>query len=436
MYPLTPLRIYALERVYDDPRCVERMERMLEAMGREADEVICITEENLAETVAELAVLWPPDSVPPGTISPYMRPIVFNTMDMSYKRPDLTPLLPDGAPDALGMIRRIYGHLTTAVDQHPHHLDQRNNCVCWPTYNFGTVSGCSHGCKYCGAGRDGKFLTIALNLEEYMAKVVRPVIEANPWNKVFRMILDGADLVTLEPEYGLHELFARTLAQYEDRWGHFHTASSNVEWLADMPHRDRLVGVWSVTCEAVARDIEPGTGLAIDRFLAARKVQDMGIPVRFKFKPVIPVRNWQDEYAQIIEQALSLTTPESIGFSLYIWNTYESMLNAFGPDLIDPEYVEAARAAQDEMTGKRTGPFPHDARKKVYQFLIQQVRRWDSEVLLYVSTETREMWDELKGELGQDPCSYICGCSSVAIPGRRLAISPGFRYSTYHPTPV
>ena len=56
--------------------------------------------------------------------------------------------------------------MTTAVDQHPYHLDQRNDCVCWPTYNFGTISGCPHGCLYCGAGRGGKFITIALNLEE------------------------------------------------------------------------------------------------------------------------------------------------------------------------------------------------------------------------------------------------------------------------------
>ena len=46
------------------------------------------------------------------------------------------------------------------------------------------------------------------------------------------------------------------------------------------------------------------------------------------------------------------------------------------------------------------------------------------------------MWDELKDELGQDPRSYICACGSAAAPGRRLALSLGFRYSTYHPTPV
>ena len=436
MYPLTPMKVYMLERVQEDARCVARMERMLKAVGMRREEVVCVTERNVAEVALELQKLWPPATVPPGRVRPYMRPWVLTTMDLTYKR-DFAPLLkrlPPGTP--AGIVQKIYGSFTTAIDQHPHHLDQKNNCVCWPTYNFGTMSGCPHGCLYCGAGRTGRFITIALNLEEYMEKVVKPVIEANPWNKVFRMILDGADLITFEPEYGLHDLFMRTLAQYEDRWGHFHTSGWNVEWMADLPHRDRLVGVWSTTCETVAREIEGGTGRAVDRIEAARKCQEMGIPVRYKFKPVIPVRNWREEYAWIIEQALKLTRPESMGFCLYIWNTYESLTSTMNPDLMDPKCLEAAREAQEQMKGIRTGPFPHETRKEIYRFLIAEARRWDKDLPLYVSTETREMWDELKDELGQDPRSYICGCSSVAAPGRRLAISPGFRYSTYHPTPV
>jgi DNA repair photolyase len=437
MYRLTPLKTYALDRVYEDPRCVERMERILKAIDRDPGEVVRITDENLPEVTGELAGLWPPDTVPAGQTRTFMRPLVFTTMDLAYNRRDLGPLM-QRLPEAAVKqdVERIYGHLTTAIDQHPHNLDRKNNCVCWPTYNFGTMAGCPHGCKYCGAGRDGRFLTVALNLEEYMEKIVVPVIEANPWNKVFRMILNGADLISLEPEYGLHALFAETLARYEDRWGHFHTASSNVEWLADVPHKDRLVGVWSVTCEAVTQDIEPGTGHAVDRIEAARKCQEMGIPVRFKFKPIIPVKNWQAEYKWIIEQLFRRTQPESVGFCLYIWNTYESMVRALDPELLDPECLEAAKGAQEKMQGVRTGPFPHETRKSIYRFFIQQARRWDSEVPLYVSTESREMWDELKDELGQDPRSYICGCSSVATPGRRLALSPGLRYSTYHPTPV
>lgn len=436
MYPLKPMKVYMLDRVQDNSRCVARMERILDAVGKSSNDVVCITDENLPNIVDELQHLWPPESVPPGQIRTYMRPLVFTTMDLSEKRPDLKPFLkrcPDGTP--LGALNNIFGHLTTAVDQHPHERDQKNNCVCWPTYNFGTMSGCPHGCLYCGSGRSGKFITIALNLEDYMEQVVGPTIEKYQWNKVFRMILGGADLITFEPEYGLFDLFTRKLSQYEDRYGHFHTASSNVDWIADLPHRDRLVGVWSTTCEAVSRDIEPGSPSAIDRFEAGRKCQEMGIPVRYKFKPIIPVRDWREEYAYAIEQALKLSKPESIGFCLYIWNTYDSLIKTIEPSLLDEEYLEAAREASEEMKDIKTGPFPHHVRAEIYRFLINEVRRWDKDVLLYVSTESREMWDELKEELGQDPRAYVCGCSSVAVPGRRLALSPDFRYSTYSPTP-
>ena len=437
MYPLTPLKIYMLDRVQDDPAGVARMERMLRALGKTADDVVCITDENVPGVAAELEQLWPPKEVPNGCVRSFMRPLVFTTIDLSHNRPDLKPLLERCSEGtSLGTLANIFGHMITAIDQHPHERDQRENCVCWPTYNFGTMTGCPHGCLYCGTGRAGKFLTIGLNIEEYLEKVVGPVIEANPWSKVFRMILSGADLIAFEPEYGLYELFTRKLAGYEGRYGHFHTTSSNVEWMADLEHRDRLVGVWSTTCEAVARDIEFGTGRAVDRIDAGRKCEEMGIPARYKFKPVIPVRNWQEEYGWIIEQALKRSSPESIGFCLYIWNTYESLTSTIDPDLLDPECLAAARDAAEEMKGVRTGPFPHNVRKEIYRFLIREVRRWDQEVPLYISTETREMWDELKDELGQDPRTYICGCGSVAVPGRKLGISPGFRYSTYHPTPL
>jgi len=436
MYPLTPIKVYALDCIKDDPRCAARMERMLKAIEIDMSDVVYITEENLPEVVDELRHLWNPESVPEGKVKSYTRPLVFTTMELSGNRPDLKPLLqrcPEGTP--LGYLNDIFGYITPIINWHPHELDQKINMVCWPTYNFGTMKGCPHGCHYCDAGKSGKYITIALNLEDYMEQVVVPAIEKYQWNKCFRMIGWNADLIPFEPEYGLFDLFTRTLAQY-DRYGHFHTASANVEWMAELPHRDRLLGVWSTTCEAVARDIEQGAGSAIDRIEAGRKCQEMGIPARYKFKPMIPIRNWREEYSHIIKQTFERSSPESIGFCVIMWMDIDTLLNKIDVDLLDPEYVEAARRESERLKDVRTGPFPHSVRAEIYRFLINEVRRWDKDVLLYVSTESREMWDELSGELGQDPLTYVCACSSVAVPGSRLALSSELRYSTYHPTPV
>jgi DNA repair photolyase len=436
MYPLTPLKVYALDRALRDPLCTARLERLLAAIGRTRADVTVITSEDLPAVTRELSALWPPERTPPGRVRPYLRPLVFTTLDLGFDRPDLKPLLERCAPGTPpSMLEHIFGQFTTVLDYHPHGRDQENDCVCWPTFNFGTMAGCPHGCLYCGDGRAGKFIAVGLNLEEYMEKVIGPVIEQYPWSRVFRMMLHG-DLITFEPEYGLHDLFARKLAEYEGRFGNFHTSSANVEWLADLPHRDRLIGVFSVTCEAVARDIAPGSAPAIARIEAARKCQGIGIPVRFKFKPVIPVRNWREEYARIIEQMLKRTDPECVGFGLYMWNTCESLTRSLSPELLDPECLNAARNAADKMKGNVCGPFPHETRKQIYRFLIGEVRRWNKDTLLFISTESREMWDELKDELGQDPRRFFCACSSVAVPGRRLALSSAFRYSTYHPSPL
>jgi DNA repair photolyase len=435
MYALSPLKVFVTERAGNNKVYVERMERMMKSL-KNNPEVIVIKDSNLPDVIDELHHLWPPAN-PDGEPKTFTRPLIFTTMDIGYKKQDLTALLERCPKETtLDELKRIYGQMTTAIDQHPYQLDAIDDCVCWPTYNFGTVSGCSHGCLYCPAGREGKFISITLNLEEYMEKVVGPVIEANPWNKVFRMILDSADLVTLEPEYGLFDLFTRKLAQYPGIYGSFHTSSSNVDWVADLKHRDKLIGIWSVTCRSVARDIEQGTGDAYDRFDAAGRCQKLGIPVRYKFKPIIPVSNWRQEYTEAIDYALKKADPESVGFALYMWNTFESMNRTLPLDSFDQNYVNAARESAEEMKNSKTGPFPHNVRREIYRFFIEQVRRRDKKVLLYICTESREMWDDLKGELGQDPGSYICGCGSAAVPGKRLALSRGFRYSTYNTTPV
>lgn len=437
MYRLQPSKVYYLDEVERDPRAVARMERMVAALDP-TPPLERITEQNLPDVMAEIIALkaQAAGNGHVGSYASWRRPLIFTNIAISEHRnlAELLPRCPKGTTQH--DLAKVYGHMALAIDQHPHERDRHDNTVCWPTINFGTMIGCPHACAYCGEGRTAAAVSVGVNLEEYIDRIVGPMIEYNPWNRVFRMILNGSDLITFEPEYGLFDLFTRKLAEFEGRYGHFHTISSNVDWLADLEHRDRLVGVWSTTCEAVARDIEPGAGSAYDRYDSAARVQAMGIPVRYKYKPIIPVRNWREEYGASIEQALKRTKPESIGFCLYIWNTFESMSRTLPLDLLDPECVDAARCGGDEVNGTRHGPFPHATRLEIYRTLIREVRRWDDEAKLYVCTESRQMWNDLSDELGQDPKFFFCGCGSMAMPGGQLGINPGLKYSTYHPTPV
>jgi hypothetical protein len=435
MYDLQPLKLYVHERVHQQPHWLQRAERIVNALGRDRAEMTTITEESLPRVVAELQALWPPENPPDGVPTPYLRPLVFTVLELDGPVGPDTDALVDACPEGTssGLVNSLWGRTRLVRPTHPREADAEQDMVCWPTYDFGAMRGCPHGCLYCGEGHGGQRIALGCNLEEYMEQVVGPTIEEYPWQRCFRMIGFGADLTTFEPEYGLFDLFTRKLAEYEGRYGYFHTAGDNVDWIADLPHKDRLIGVWSLTCDAVVRRIEQGGAGAAARVEAGRRCQQMGLPVRFKFKPIIPVRNWREQYAPIIEQALTRAQPESVGLCVLMWKNYRDMVNDIDPDLLDPDMVDAARQAADRLEGVRTGPFPHEKRAEIYRFFIEQIRRHDADVPVYVSTESREMWDELGEELGQEAGTYVCGCGPVALPGRRLALSKGCPHSTSNP---
>ncbi|NOZ20472.1 MAG: hypothetical protein GXP25_05215, partial [Planctomycetes bacterium] len=206
------------------------------------------------------------------------------------------------------------------------------------------------------------------------------------------------------------------------------------EWIADLPHRDRIVGVWSVTCDAVARHIEPGAGAFTDRFDAAGYLEKLGLATRLKFKPIIPVKNWRQEFGTAIDELFKRCRPESIGLAVYMWNTVETLKNSIDPSLLDPDFLKAAEDAADEMKDVRTGPYPQHVREEIYRFFVEEIRKRDKDILLYLSTESREIWDVLEGEIGQSKKAFVCGCGAMAVPGRKLALAPEMKYTTYEPT--
>jgi len=63
--------------------------------------------------------------------------------------------------------------------------------------------------------------------------------------------------------------------------------------------------------------------------------------------------------------------------------------------------------------------------------MAAEVRKYDQDVPIFISTESRAMWDDVGPDLGQDPENFFCGCSSVALPGRKMSLSKGCPQSTY-----
>ena len=419
MYALSPDKIYAHGALRPNPDAMERMQRFLDSMGRSEADVNWYAPDEAIGVSREIAA-WTPDM---DVRDWKMRqPIVFTTFVLEGTAAD-DPVIknrPEG--DALFNLEHILGYMPAFTPHHTPEKDAESGMVCWPSMFLASVNGCSHGCVYCGSGRGGKALIIALNVRDYLEQAIREVIDDNPWQKCFLM-MGSADMATLEPEYGLYEDYLNLLGEYEDRYGYFHTNGDCVDWVEDLTRRDRVIGVWSLCSNEASALLEPCAPPASSRIGAMAKLCEWGVPVRVKMKPVLPIRGWRESYANCIEDLLTRSSPETLGFTSVIWMDYERFVKTFDTDLLDPAFVEAARDAQEEMKGSRHGPFPHEKRVEMYRFLIGEARKHDPKLPLFVSTETADIWDELSAELGQSPRRFFCGCNPIQGPGPRYVRS-------------
>ncbi len=296
----------------------------------------------------------------------------------------------------------------------------RRDHVCRPAWRLATMNGCPHRCAYCSLS--GVHMAM-VNLDLY-AEHLRKLIENNPWESVY-LFNDASDTLVLEPEIDNVKFFIDFFKTFPDRYFVVHTKSANVDHMLNHDHDRRCLGLWTVASPTAARLFEPGAPSTAERFEAIRKCYRAGYPVRIKFKPIIPVKNWREEAKELARGALDGIRPEVINLFTISWMSVDGLKRAFDVNELDPEIVAAAEAAKEEMKDQRVAPLPHETRAMIYDHFINEIRKIDPDVPITFSTETLDMWKEFGPRLGYKPTDYICGCGAQARPGcARLDQSP------------
>ena len=256
-----------------------------------------------------------------------------------------------------------------------------------------------------------------LNLEEYIERDLDKVVKRFPSQKVFLSNAVNTDTLCFEPEYGAVKLFADYFAGLDERYFVIHTKSANVDHMLHLDHRGHTIVLWSLTSHTASRKIEAVSGTTEERVEAAAKCEKAGYPVRFKFKPIIPVEGWREECRDMLERVFSNTKPDVISLCVLMWMTADEFRRTFDVSLFDKECIKAMDESANAMKGQRAGPFPHKTRAEIYRFFIDEIRKNDASIPVSLCTETKEMWAELCECLGATPHTYVCGCGPLCIPG-------------------
>ncbi|MFP4028750.1 MAG: spore photoproduct lyase family protein [Candidatus Brocadiia bacterium] len=422
MYSLNPRAVFAHERVFDNPRALERMDRMLDALGMDRNEVPTV---NIADVPDILEVAGVDENlasernleaghgrIRQGLLKVEDDPVmVFNTFvwdederleaPREYANPHARRLQAQfcGVGEDFAFSRR-----DLFSPQSPHY-------ICQGGWGVHTLGGCVHKCDYCG---QGFIVNVMLDIDEFCEHVAA-MFERRPRQLLYRYDL-YSDILAFEPEYGASETLVRTFAEY-DKYLLLYTRSNNVEWLADLPHKDHAPINWTISMDTQARLIERDSPTLEERLDAMRFCQEHGFTVRAGFSPVVPVSNWREETTEMLEMMFDRVEPEVLRAWVLAMMDADEFERIFDTDAMDQRFMRRMREEADKLDGTHQAPFPLDGRTEIYQYYIDEIKRISPETPFAICTEHPAVWDALEDQLKMTRTKMFCCCGGMSPPG-------------------
>lgn len=288
--------------------------------------------------------------------------------------------------------------------------------VCQPGLELNNIDGCAFRCAYCGFGR---YIVFYLDVERFVDGFDE-VFAKHPDQRLFKYS-NMTDLPAFEPELDTVRPVVEAFAEQSDRYVMLFTKSDNVHFLADLDHRGHTIVSWSLTSDTISRLIDKRTATLDERIAAMKFAQEAGYIVRARLSPIIPVRNWREEYTHLFERLYAEAKPDIVTLELVGWLPYSDLKQVISPDLLDVEYLEEAKAAAEQLANVTWGPYTQLQHEEIYRHCIETSRRISPNTPISVCHGTAATWRNLGAEIpGMSPGNYLCNCGPFTAPGGKL----------------
>ncbi len=295
---------------------------------------------------------------------------------------------------------------------------QSTGCVCQPAWQIHTVVGCPFRCAYCSLGWVQKLM---MNVEE-LVEHLDEFIGDPPPHSLYQHD-NFTDIAEFEPEYGSSKSLIDYFAARPGIFLELYVGKSdNVDYLLDLDHRGKTTCCWSISMRSQADLIERETASLEARLRSAAKCQEAGYPVRFRYSPIIPVKNWRQELREMVEMSFDLCRPELITFESLRYLRYQQVAATMDVDTLDSEFLASLKGAP-ETPPQPGSEIPQEFRWKLYQAVIDELERVSPSTPYAFCREARVTWEHFAddfGRHGQHPDHYVCNCGPNSSPDHPL----------------
>jgi len=186
---------------------------------------------------------------------------------------------------------------------------------------------------------------------------------------------------------------------FEDQESHkvlFVTKSTYIKNLAQMKNNTHAIVSFSLNAPIVARKWERAPSVE-KRIESAKILNGLNYKVRVRIDPIVPIENWQKEYAGLIDSIFEKFVPERITFGSL--RGLQSTVNNTKDKSWTPFLTESSN------WGKKVAL---ETRFSIYSTLINHLKTEYNYTKVALCKETIEIWDRL----GMDYKEIRCNCIS------------------------
>jgi spore photoproduct lyase len=277
-----------------------------------------------------------------------------------------------------------------------------NDVWCPHFVEFKWANGCNFDCAWCYLNgtlrfrpmRKGPYVKnpdkIKQHLFEYFNQVKAPTL-LNSGELCDSLVNDGngfllcKDIIPIFKEQKTHKLLILT-------------KNGNKKAINDILNsksQKNVIVSFSVNSFEVARKWEKKSPNPKKRIESAKKLSDEGYEVRIRIDPIVPIKNWENNYLHLIDTIFSNFKPERI--TLGSLRGLQSTIN----NCKDKSWVEYL----EERTNWGL-KIPFEKRFEIYNTLIKYLRKEYNYKNIGLCKETLEIW----GKLGMDYRKIKCNC--------------------------
>jgi len=181
------------------------------------------------------------------------------------------------------------------------------------------------------------------------------------------------------------------------------TKSANVENLLDLDHRGHTILSWSLNPAGISSVFEHNVPLPEQRLAAMQRCAEAGYPLRALIMPIIPVVDWQTVYTEFLEILLRMVPLQRITLGQIC--SYSGALTLMEGKLSKENPISWQLDRRKSTDGRVR--FPFDLRVRVYQYLIDRIRRIQPDVDIGLCLEEHRTFEVLNLQDAVSRCNCV-----------------------------